>query len=89
MKITELRYRDFSLDFHQRMGKRGKPIVGQMELTFRCNLKCVHCYVADDKTKEELTFPEIEHGRKAFKHQIVYGAGTLGAARYQQRGGQE
>jgi len=43
--MTEVQYRDFSLEFHQRMGKKRKPIVGQMELTFRCNLKCVHCYI--------------------------------------------
>lgn len=58
-KITELQYRDFSLDFHQKMGKKRIPIVGQMELTFRCNLKCVHCYVSEERTKEELTFQEI------------------------------
>jgi len=58
-KITELQYRDFSLDFHQKMGKKRIPIVGQLELTFSCNLKCVHCYVAKDKTKQELSFSEI------------------------------
>lgn len=46
-KIREIQYRDFSLDFHKKIGKKGKPIVGQMELTFRCNLKCVHCYVPE------------------------------------------
>lgn len=58
-KITQLQYRDFSLDFHQKMGGKGIPIVGQMELTFRCNLKCVHCYISEERTKEELTFQEI------------------------------
>ncbi len=58
-KIGKVQYRDFSLDFHQKMGKKRIPIVGQMELTFRCNLKCVHCYVAEKRTKEELTFQEI------------------------------
>ena len=30
-KITELQYGDFSLDFHQKMGQKRIPIVGQME----------------------------------------------------------
>ncbi|MDI6839436.1 MAG: radical SAM protein [bacterium] len=41
------------------MQVKGVPIQGQWELTFRCNLKCLHCYVVEDKTKEELTFQEI------------------------------
>ncbi|MDI6839435.1 MAG: radical SAM protein [bacterium] len=59
LKITEVEYRDFSLDFHQKMGSKSIPIKGQMELTFRCNLKCVHCYVTEDTTKEELSLQEI------------------------------
>ncbi len=59
VKISEVEYRDFSLDFHQKAGSKRMPIKGQIELTFRCNLKCVHCYVAEDKTKKELTFSEI------------------------------
>lgn len=58
-KITEVEYRNFSLDFHQKIGSKHIPIEGQIELTFRCNLKCVHCYVAEDKTRHELTFREI------------------------------
>ena len=59
LKITEVEYRDFSLDFHRKIGSKHIPIKGQIELTFRCNLKCVHCYVAEDPNKQELTFQEI------------------------------
>jgi len=66
MKITEIQYGDFSLDFHQKMGKKRMPIVGQMELTFRCNLKCVHCYIprskrqeVRSKKQEELSYSEV------------------------------
>ncbi|MBA7650014.1 putative mycofactocin radical SAM maturase MftC [subsurface metagenome] len=58
-RITEVEYRDFSLGFHRRIGSKHIPIKGQLELTFRCNLKCVHCYVAEDKTRHELSFQEI------------------------------
>ena len=58
-KIEEIQYRDFSQHFHRKMGMRRMPIKGQMELTFRCNLKCIHCYVAEDKGKPELSFQEI------------------------------
>jgi len=58
-KITEVEYRDFSLDFHQKTASKPIPIKGQIELTFRCNLKCVHCYVVEEKAKHELSFQEI------------------------------
>ncbi len=42
IKIQE--YKDFSLRLHDK-GAR-KPIMGQLELTHRCNLRCQHCYIA-------------------------------------------
>jgi len=57
--MTKLEYRDFSLDFHQKTASKPIPIKGQIELTLRCNLRCVHCYVAKDKAKHELSFQEI------------------------------
>lgn len=40
---------------------RGKliPIDVMMELTYGCNLKCVHCYNAPDPSKKEMTASEI------------------------------
>ena len=58
-RIEQVQYGDFSLDLHRKTGNKHIPIKGQIELTFRCNLRCVHCYVADEPTKEELTFQEI------------------------------
>jgi len=58
--MLELSYRDFSLDFHEKMGQKSIPIFGQMELTFRCNLKCVHCYITQSEDDKELTFQEIK-----------------------------
>lgn len=37
------------------------PINAQIELTYRCNLNCVHCYATDRALKDELTTEEVEH----------------------------
>lgn len=52
-------YKDFSECFSDKSQAEGKPICGQMELTFRCNLKCIHCYIVEDLTKRELIYSEI------------------------------
>jgi len=35
------------------------PMAGSIEVTFRCNLKCAHCYVAYDPSRKELSYQEI------------------------------
>lgn len=35
------------------------PMHIHMELTYRCNLKCVHCYCVEDKERQELSYREI------------------------------
>jgi len=52
-------YEDFSLRVHLK-GAR-KPIVGQFELTHRCNLRCQHCYIVNDSRRQELSYKEICH----------------------------
>lgn len=39
--------------------ERRIPINIHLELTYRCNLKCVHCYCVEDKKREELSYAEI------------------------------
>ena len=34
-------------------------MVGQFELTHRCNLRCQHCYIVRNNKKAELTYKEI------------------------------
>jgi radical SAM protein with 4Fe4S-binding SPASM domain len=52
--------------FFQRLGlnRRRMPIAGSMELTFRCNLRCVHCYLGDHrgsgKPRAELSTAEVK-----------------------------
>jgi len=61
--IPDLRYGDFSKRLRDRLGGQRVPITGSLELTFRCNLRCVHCYVAHGHSgiagQRELTAGEI------------------------------
>ena len=46
-QIPELSYGDFSRNLLERIAGKRVPIAGSLELTFRCNLRCVHCYIGD------------------------------------------
>lgn len=43
--IPELSYTEFGKRLREKIGNQRIPISGSMELTFRCNLRCVHCYL--------------------------------------------
>ncbi|MEW6359799.1 MAG: radical SAM protein [Planctomycetota bacterium] len=56
--------RDFFLRFREKIERFRVPIYGAMELTHRCNLHCLHCYLARDagspeKTQRELTAQQL------------------------------
>ncbi len=38
---------------------RGRPISGQINLTYQCNLRCQHCLNVEEKDSQELKFKEI------------------------------
>ena len=62
--IPELSYGDFSKLLHEKVVAKRIPINGSMEVTARCNLNCVHCYInlpANDREAKakELTYKEI------------------------------
>jgi radical SAM protein with 4Fe4S-binding SPASM domain len=61
--IPELSYSDFGERLRRQIAGRRIPITGSLELTFRCNLRCVHCYVAHGHQglpgRAELTRSEI------------------------------
>ncbi|MBN1794903.1 MAG: radical SAM protein [Candidatus Omnitrophica bacterium] len=42
--MKNISYREFSLQTHQKNWRAGRPNVCQFELTFRCPLRCKHCY---------------------------------------------
>ena len=58
-QIPEIGYAETSLGLHKKAGSRRVPINGVIELTSRCNLKCVHCYIRDTEHRKELGYDEI------------------------------
>ena len=61
--IPELGYGEFSLRLHEKIRNQRIPVAGSVELTFRCNLGCAHCYVACGNRgradQAELSYQEI------------------------------
>lgn len=51
--ITEIPYGQFSQEIHNLEGVERIPLSGAIELTYRCNLKCVHCLTACNWSKEK------------------------------------
>lgn len=61
--MQELNYADWSLGVHRLSAANRVPIGGSIEVTYRCNNKCVHCYnnlPLHDKEarRKELTYEE-------------------------------
>ena len=52
-------YSDFGTQVRRACGDARTPLNGSFELTFRCNLRCVHCYVPDFSGSGELTTAEV------------------------------
>lgn len=65
--IPEIGYGDFARRVSTWVrGRERHPIMGSFELTNRCNLRCVHCYLGERRTaqmsqREELTLPQIRN----------------------------
>lgn len=55
--MDEQLYSDWSLEVHQRLSKKRIPISGSVEITQRCNNKCIHCYnnlsAGDQKARDD------------------------------------
>ena len=62
--IPTVEYKDFSREVHERAFQSDRVIKAQMELTYRCNLHCVHCYTDPYNDRKffprELTLTEIK-----------------------------
>lgn len=62
--IPSQEYKDFSRRVHECAARTRRVIKAQLELTYRCNLHCRHCYTDPynhrDWFPRELTLPEIE-----------------------------
>ncbi len=52
------------LDYYQKIVKKtvdeNIPFTVHFDLTYKCNLKCVHCYVTQEKGRKELSTEEIK-----------------------------
>ena len=61
--MPELEYSEFGKRLRSRIADQRIPIRGSLELTFRCNLRCAHCYVShgysNASSKGELSYAEI------------------------------
>ena len=61
--MKEKAYHKFSFDFHKKNWHKGRPNFCQFELTFRCGLRCQHCYTDCYNTRacidKELATPDI------------------------------
>lgn len=51
--IPELKYSAFGQRLKARIGERRVPLSASLELTFRCNLRCQHCYIQCDRASWE------------------------------------
>lgn len=50
---------DYIERLERKLLPRGCPVDGQIDLTYRCNLKCRHCFIVQEEDKEELKFEEV------------------------------
>lgn len=55
-QIPVTTYTEFSKRLHNKMAEQRIPVGGSIEVTARCNLRCVHCYInlpfGDNKARE-------------------------------------
>lgn len=57
--LPEISYTDFSKRIYENVRSKRIPYSGVIELTFRCNLNCAHCYVPHPPEGKELTYQQI------------------------------
>ncbi|HEU4401014.1 MAG TPA: radical SAM protein [Candidatus Polarisedimenticolia bacterium] len=55
----ELSYAEFGKRLTRAGGPSRVPLSGSIEITFKCNLRCVHCYIPDYSGRNEMSTAEI------------------------------
>jgi radical SAM protein with 4Fe4S-binding SPASM domain len=61
--IATIEYKDFSLNVHAQAARAHTVVNAEIELTYGCNLHCVHCYTdcynRPDLIKREMSYGEV------------------------------
>jgi radical SAM protein with 4Fe4S-binding SPASM domain len=60
MSLPELSYAEFGARMMRVGGSARVPLSGSIEITFKCNLRCVHCYIPDYSGRNEMSTDEIK-----------------------------
>jgi radical SAM protein with 4Fe4S-binding SPASM domain len=60
MSLPELTYAEFGARMMRAGGSARAPLSGSIEITFKCNLRCVHCYIPDYSGRNEMSTCEIQ-----------------------------
>jgi radical SAM protein with 4Fe4S-binding SPASM domain len=59
VNIPLVQYGDFAKRLYTNIAAERIPISGSIEITSRCNLRCIHCYIQGTCTENDLTYKEI------------------------------
>jgi radical SAM protein with 4Fe4S-binding SPASM domain len=57
--LQEISYSDLGALLSRQGAPARVPLSGSIEITFRCNLRCVHCYIPDYSGRGEMSTAEI------------------------------
>lgn len=60
MNVPELSYNELGSRLMRAGGPARVPLSGSIEITFKCNLRCVHCYIPDYSGRNEMSTGEIQ-----------------------------
>ncbi len=60
MSLETISYAQFGSVLTSAGGPIRLPLSGSIEITFKCNLRCLHCYIPDFSGKNEMTTEELK-----------------------------
>jgi len=60
MTLQEMSYGDFGSLLMREGAAARLPLSGSIEITFKCNLRCIHCYIPDYSGRGEMSTDEIK-----------------------------